>query len=146
MIDRLAAPRGLLEVRVWRDGRLIEHTRDANMIVVGSKFMHAQLLGGAVAGNSVTQVGFGSTTIAAAGGNTALSVDAYIKPVDGIDYPASNQVAFGISLGAFEANGLLLAEYGLLSDVGTLYARLVRAAPMVKDASIVINSTWTVTF
>lgn len=145
-LDTPVAPQGLLEVRIWRDGQLIEHTFDRNLVVVGSKFLHAQLLGGAVAGNSITQVGFGSTAAAADKSNSALSVDAYIKAVDGISYPALNQVSFAISLGLFEANGLLLAEYGLLSNAGTLFARLVRAAPLVKDASISINSTWTVTY
>lgn len=140
------APRGSLEVRVWRDGHLIEHTRDDNLIVTGSKFIHAQLLGGMVAGNSVGQVGFGSNAAPAALGNTSLSVDAYVKAVDAITYPSSNQVAFAISLGSLEAQGLSLAEYGLLTASGLLYSRLVRAAPLVKDGSVVISSIWTITF
>lgn len=146
MIECAPAPLGLLDVRIWRHGRLIEHTIDMNMIVVTSKFIHAQLLGGAVTGNSIQQVGFGSTSTPAAMGNTGLSVDAYIKAVDSISYPAANQVAFAISLGAIEANGQVLAEYGLLTGNSGLYARQVRAAPINKDSSVSINATWTITF
>lgn len=146
MDDRLRAPTGWLSVRIWRHGLLIEDIRLPNLIVAGSKLIHAQLLGGIVAGNSVTQVGFGSTLTAPAPGNTALSVDAYVKAVDTISYPMPNQVAFGISLAAVEANGLLLAEYGLLTASGALYSRLVRTAPLVKDASITLQSTWVITY
>jgi hypothetical protein len=140
------APFGILDLRLARHGRVERHVRLRNLVVVTSKYIHARLLGGATAGNSITQVGFGSTATPAALGNTALSVDAYIKAVDGITYPAANQVAFAISLGTFEANGIVLAEFGLLTANGGLYARLVRAAPLVKDASMSLTATWTLTF
>lgn len=146
MMDRLASPCGWLALKTWRAGRLIEAVRLQNLIVSGSTLIHAQLLGGAVAGNSISQVGFGSNIAAPAAGNNSLSVDAYIKPVDAISYPAPNQVAFTISLAAVEANGLVLAEFGLLTASGTLYARLVRTATLNKDASISISATWTISF
>lgn len=145
-MEQFAGPTGHMALRVWRAGILIEDIRISNLIVAGSKLIHAQLLGGVVLGNSVTQVGFGSNTIAASAGNTALSVDAYIKGIDTISYPAPNQVSFAISLGAVEGNGLVLSEYGLLTDSGALYARLVRTSALVKDASIMIQSTWTISF
>lgn len=146
MRDRVTSPIGWMALKVWQSGVLIEDIRLSNLIVAGSKLIHAQLLGGIVAGNSVAQVGFGSNPLAAALGNTSLSVDAYIKAIDSISYPTPNQVAFAISLAAVEANGLVLAEYGLLTSSGALYSRLVRAAPLVKDASITLQSTWVITF
>lgn len=140
------APRGVLEVRVWRNGRLIEHTRDDNLIVDGSKLIHAQLVGGDAAGNSITQIGFGSTATPAAPGNTGLSVDAYIKAWDARSYPAPNQVAFSFSLSELEALGLSLAEYGLFTGSNALYARRVRAAPLAKDQSVSIAAIWTVSY
>jgi hypothetical protein len=146
MFERPFGPSGWLDVRVWRDGVLIEHTWDANIVVSNARLAHAQLVGGAVIGNSITQIGFGSSSAAPALGNTGLSVDAYIKSVDQITYPFPNQVAFDISLAEVEANGIVLAEYGLLLGNGGLYARRVRSAPLNKDASVRIAATWTVSF
>ena len=146
MTDTLAAPTGSLAVRVWRHGVLIEDSLHNNLIVGGSKLIHAQLLGGAVAGNSIVEVGFGSTLSPAAPGNTSLSLDAYTKAVDDITYPLPNQVSFHITLGNLEANGQLISEYGLLTASGALYARLVRSAPLIKDLSMALDAQWTVTF
>ncbi len=145
MIDRARPPRGVLCVDIRRHGRLIASTRRHNLVVAGHGAIHAALLGGAVTGKSIAQVGFGSSTSPAASGNTALSPDAYFKAVDSITYPASNQVAFSFSLGLYEALGLSLSEYGLLTSDGTLYARQVRAAPMLKDASLELAAVWTLT-
>jgi hypothetical protein len=146
MIERPPLPRGFVDICVWRAGVLIERTLGPNLIVGGSRFIHAQLLGAGGSGNTITQVGFGSSVLPAADGNASLSVDAYIKPVDAVSYPAANKVAFGISLGLVEANDLVLAEYGLLTATGRLYARLVRTAPLVKDGSVSLSATWTITF
>jgi hypothetical protein len=146
MIERPLLPRGFVDVCVWRAGVLVERITGPNLIVGGSRFVHAQLLGSGGADNTITQVGFGSSGLPAADGNASLSVDAYIKPVDAVSYPAVNEVAFDISLGLVEANDLALAEYGLLTATGRLYARLVRTAPLVKDASVSLSATWTITF
>lgn len=131
---------------IWRDGRLIEHSRRKNLIVDQAKFIQAQLIGGAVAGNSVTQVGFGSNPAAPMLGNTSLSADAYVKPLDTVSYSAPNKVDFSYSLGSLEALGLSLAELGLLTASNLLFARLVRQAPLIKDQSISLAAIWTETY
>jgi hypothetical protein len=145
MIDRAAAPSGILRVDIWRHGRLIERSDRPNLIVGGHGPIQAALLGGAVAGKSIAQVGFGSSQAAADVGNSALSPDAYFKALDSISYPAPNQVAFAFSLGLFEALGLMLSEYGLLTGDSTLYARQVRTSPLLKDSSLQLAATWTIT-
>jgi hypothetical protein len=146
MIDQSPGPSGWMALRMWRHGTLVEDVRLPNLVVAGSKLIHAQLVGGVTAGNSITQVGFGSNPLAPIPGNNGLSVDAYIKALDAISYPAPNQVSFDISLAAVEGNGLSLSEYGLLTAAGALYSRLVRTAPLIKDASISIQATWTISF
>jgi hypothetical protein len=137
---------GRLHTRIYRLGSLVDEWTDDNLVVSGAATVTAHLVGGSVSGNSVTRVGFGSSTLPAAPGNTGLSLDALTKSVDGVSYPNPGQVAFAVSLGLGEANGLSLAEYGLLTAGGTLFARLVRAAPVVKDLSLSIQSVWTLTF
>lgn len=47
-------------LRVYRRGELIEVFEEKNLIVIGSQQAHAKLLGGDVANQSVTRVGFGT--------------------------------------------------------------------------------------
>jgi hypothetical protein len=118
---------------------------DANIIVNMSKGVHAQLLGGDVTGQSVTQIGFGSGANAPDPGNTTLT-GAYLKALDGHSYPQVNQVQFAFSLGSAEANGLQLMEFGLLTAGGTLYARRVRSSPISKDTTVSLTGSWTIQF
>ena len=139
-------PTGEMAVWIWRHGVLIEATRQPNMVVDAARAVNALLVSGSFSNNAVTQIGFGSTATPPAAGNTGLSVDAYVKAVDLITYQAPNRIAFSISLGTGEANGLALSEYGLLTGNGALYARLVRGAPLTKDASVSLSAVWTITF
>jgi hypothetical protein len=145
MQDLIARPVGHVNMRVWRNG-VPEEWGARNFVVGGYAQISALLLGGDFAGNSITQIGFGSNSLPPAVGNTGLSLDAYVKDVDSVSYPRTNQVAFQFSLGQFEGNGIVIAEYGLLTGAGTLYSRLVRAKPMTKDSSMSLTATWTITF
>lgn len=146
MIEPLRPPSGKLRAKLFRHGRLVEAWESPNMAVVGSGLVNAQMVSGGTAAGPIAQIGFGSNAAAIAYGNTALSLDAYLKAVDGVTYPAPNQAAFAISLSTFEANGQTIAEYGLLTAGGILYARLVRAAPLIKDQSMSFTATWTLSF
>jgi len=138
-------PVGTFTLLVKRRGSVIERYVDRNLIVTGSKLIHAQLLGGATANNSITQIGYGTGLSAPVVGNTSLT-GAYLKAVDGVSYPLSNEVAFAFSLGSAEANGMAIGEFGLFTGGGALYARKVRSAALNKDTDISLSGTWTITF
>ena len=131
---------------MFRYGRLVETWESPNMAVMGSGLVNAQLVSGGSGAGPLTQIGFGSNAGSIAYGNTALSLDAYVKAIDSVSYPQPNQAAFALSLNTFEANGQTIAEYGLLTAGGILYARLVRAAPLIKDESMSFSYTWTLSF
>lgn len=143
--DFVPAPSGLFVLRVYRRGELVEVFEEKNLIVVGSQQVHAKLLGGAVANQSVTQIGYGTNATAPVFGNTTLT-GAYTKNVDTVSYPASNQVQFAFSLGSGEANPMAISEFGLITAGGTLYARKVRSQPLNKDTDISFSGTWTISF
>jgi hypothetical protein len=145
-MDRARAPTGLLRTQVFEHGKLVDAWDASNLILVGTSIAQAQMLGGAVSGNSVAQVGFGSNQATPVFDNTSLSPGAYLKAVDAISYPAPGQVSFAISLGAYEDNGTSIAEFGLLTGNGALLARLVRAVPLMKTIAIQLASVWTITF
>ncbi|WP_456741904.1 hypothetical protein [Bradyrhizobium sp. USDA 4469] len=132
-------------LRVYRGGELIEVFEEKNLIVVGSQPTHAKLLGGDVANQSVTRIGFGTNGTAPVFSNSSLT-GAYTKAVDAVSYPATNQVQFAFSLGTAEANGMAISEFGLLTAAGALYARKTRSTPLNKDDDITFSGTWTVFF
>ncbi len=139
------APSGLFVLRVYRRGELVEVFEERNLIVVGSQQAHAKLLGGDVANQSVTRIGYGTNGTAPTFSNTSLT-GAYTKIIDTVSYPASNQVQFAFSLGLGEANGMAISEFGLITAGGTLYARKTRSMPLNKGDDIALAGTWTVSF
>jgi hypothetical protein len=138
-------PEGLFVLNIYRRGELIERFEEKNLIVDSSKLIHAKLLGGDVANRSVSKFGVGTNGAAPAGGNNALTA-AYVKAVDDVTYPATNQVAFDFSLGVGEANGKAILEFGLFTTGDVLYARKIRATPLNKENDISFAGTWTISF
>lgn len=143
--DHLRAPSGHFLLKVYRRGLLVERVDEKNLIVDLFKQVHAKLLGGSVAGKSVTQIGFGTSGAVAAPGNTVLT-GAYVKALDTVTYPASNQVQFNFSLGSGEDNPMSILEFGLLTADSTLYARKVRATALNKDTDLSFSGSWTISF
>lgn len=143
--DLILPPRGVFELEVYRRGELIERWEDRNLIVNGAKTALASLLGGAVSGNSIATIGFGTSGTAPAVGNTALT-SAYSKAVGAITYPAAGSVRFAFSLGSTEANGKAILEFGLFTGAGVLFARKTRSTAINKESDLTLAGGWTITF
>lgn len=139
------APSGLFLLNVYRHGELIEVFEEKNLIVDLSKQIHAKLLGGAVANQSVTQIGYGTSNTAPAAGNTSLT-GAYMKALDSVTYPLTNQVSFNFSLGTSENNGVSIGEFGLFTAGNTLYARKTRTTVLPKASDLSFAGSWIITF
>lgn len=139
------APHGLFTLKIYRRGQLIEVFEEKNLIVSNSQQIHAKLLGGAVAGQSVSQIGFGTSLAPAASGNNSLT-NPFMKALDSVSYPASNQVSFNFSLLSSEDNGANIGEFGLFTASGTLYARKVRTAAIPKDTDLSFTGSWIINF
>lgn len=118
---------------------------EENLVVDLARTALAHLIGGDVSQRSVGQIAFGSNGAAPAIGNTLIT-NAFTKPVDAVTFPAAGQVAFAFSLGPAEANGLLIAEFGLMTAGGQLFARRTRAAALPKDADLAFSGAWTLSF
>lgn len=135
--------KGVLELRVYRCGQLIEHWRDENLIVLGAKELMAMLVAGDSA-EAITEVGFGVSATPASPNNTSLT-GAFWKPLSSHSYPTAGKVAFSFGLGATEANGLAICELGLRTTARRLFSRKVRGI-IEKDSDISLTGTWTITF
>lgn len=143
--DIFAPPKGHFLLKVFRRGLLVDEVDEPNLIVNGSKLIHAQLLGGNFSNNNVNTIGYGTNGTAPAGGNTALT-GAYTKALDSVTYPASNQVQFNFSLASGENNGMAILEFGLLTGASALYSRKTRATALNKDTDISFTGSWTISF
>ena len=144
--DNLLKPSGHIKVDIFRHGELIEQMDGQNLVVVGYRQILAKLMGGATTADwAITQIGVGTSAVAPVLGNTTLT-GAFLKDVDTITYPSAQKVSFNFSLGTGDANGINISEFGLLSGNGTLFARKVRGAPLVKDSSISLTGYWVITF
>lgn len=147
MKDHSSPAAGHFHLRVFRRGLLVPELclDEPNLVVDVAKLSLAHLLGGDVTQRSVTQIGFGSNIAAPASTNTALATP-FVKTLDSVAYPSSSQVAFNFSLASSEANGLQIAEFGLLCANGNLFARKVRNSALPKDTDISFTGTWTISF
>jgi hypothetical protein len=145
LTDIAGPPMGRLHIEAFRDGQLFDVLDEKNLIVDVSKTIHSRLLGGATTGKIITKIGFGTNGTAPSAGNTSLT-GPYIKLLDSVSYPTSNQVQFNFSLGSSENNGVGILEFGLISGDGSLYARRVRAGALSKESDISLTGYWTITF
>lgn len=139
-------PTGWFRLEVRENGRVVDVMDERNAIVVGYRDASAAALAGQP--GAVTQIGFGTGTTPAVFGNTGLT-NAFLAPVNSATLAGGNsgRVTFGFSLASGDANGLAIAEFGLLTAAGVLVARKVRrAAAIQKNATISLAGTWTIEF
>ena len=136
--------RGVFEIRVIKAGRELEHYRDDNMIMSSARDALARLIGGAGSGKTVTKIGVGTNGNGPTPDDKGLT-GAYSKPVSGCTSPATGVACFAFTIGAGEANGKSICEFGLLCSDGTLFARKTRGV-IEKADDIEITGTWTIKF
>lgn len=141
LLDVSPPPRGIFTLNVFWRGLLDDQFTDDNLIVNRGRTNVSRLVGGDVAGLSVTKIGYGTNGTPAAHGNTVLA-SPYVKALDGKTYPDDYSVLFNFSLGANEANGMQIKEFGLLTASGLLHARKVRGGVLVKDSDLSLTGTW----
>lgn len=138
------APKGVLRLNFFdADGNLTDCWEDRNLIVTGGRNAVASLIGSADSNKQVDRFAVGTNGSGTLLTDTAIT-DQFAKAVGGVTYP-SGGVQFSFVLELSEANGLTIREFGLLCVDNTLFARIVRA-PIIKDNTIRIEGTWTITF
>lgn len=136
--------RGSFELFIHKNGVLVEHYVDENMILKRAKNLMARLVAGDSAGIKIEKISFGTNAVAATPDDTAITA-AFTKNISSKSYPADGQVAFAFSLGTAEANGKDIAEFGLMLTDGTYYARKVRGV-IEKESDMSFTGTWTLIF
>lgn len=125
-------------------GNVIEYYLDENLVVNTGRTAVMLLLGGAPSGKQLTKISVGTNGTAPNGSDTAIT-GAFTKNLGTVSYPTISSVRFDWNLGAGEANGILIKEFGLLCADNTLFARKVREG-INKNSDIILNGNWTISF
>lgn len=142
---------GTLCIRVFLHDRLVdevtlvEEWTGKNLLVNNMKAMLAHLVAGDVTDRPITRIGFGTNGTPALPSNTALTA-MYVRSLGAVSYPTSSSVQWAWQLGKSEANGMSIAEFGLLSANNGLYARRARAEAITKTSDMSLSGTWGISF
>ena len=128
-----------------KDGNVVYTATEHNMIVNGAKTALATLIANADSHKCVTKFGVGTGTTAAMLTDTQL-LSQYTKGIDKYDLSVAGRVTFSWSLGAAEANGLDITEFGLFCEDGTLFSHKVRDGAIRKEDDLSFEGDWTILF
>jgi len=133
-----------MQVVCAHTGKVLEEYEDKNLVVNGGRTAVMMLLGAADTNKKLAKLGVGTNGTAPVGTNNALT-GSYVKALGALSYPTISSVRFAWTLGASEANGIGIREFGLLCTDNTLFARKTREL-INKNADIILNGTWTISF
>jgi hypothetical protein len=137
--------RGSFRVKVWEQDRVIRDYQKHNLIVDGAKGVMARLVGGDADGNFISKIACGTSAAEADPADTAIT-GAFAKDIDDIAFPEPDQVQFDLHIGTDENNGTVINEFGLLTEDGTLFARIVMDEPINKTHQISLDIEWVIIF
>ena len=128
------------------NGRLIESYTDNNLIVDGARDAMARLVsqGGSIGDRVITKHGVGTGTSPATPSDKNLTNPHYVDVLS-FSYPSSGAVTFTFKLGADDANGMAITEYGLTCTDGSLFARKIRSV-ITKQSDLIFEIAWTLKF
>lgn len=137
--------KGVLELDIYRNGELVEHFKDHNVIVNDARTAMAKLIAEGDPDSVITQIGIGSSTDEATVADSSIHTPILTKNLEGHTYPDEHQVKFTFIIDVSEANGQNISEFGLITKGGKLFARKVRGS-IAKDQDIAIAGSWTIIF
>lgn len=132
---------GEVDIKVFKDGQLIDRIQENNLVVTLGKTNIAKLLGGDAAGKKISKIAVGTNGDQPNVANNAIT-NIFSKALSNVTYPDANSALFHFDITDAEANGLTIREFGLLNDDNVLCARKVRDAAIEKTASVRLVGTW----
>lgn len=146
MNDKITNLKGCFELTVVcaHTGKILEQYVDKNLVVNGGRTAVMRLLGAGDTNKQLTKLAVGTNGTQPVGADTAIT-GAFVKALGAVTYPTIASVKFDWTLGALEANGINIVEFGILCTDNTLFARKVRAL-IAKNSDIILNGSWTISF
>jgi hypothetical protein len=134
---------GMFYLRVLdRQNKLITEYTDHNLIVANSKTILATLIGGT--GLPITKIGLGTGADPADISDMSLTSPTYL-PFTSVEYPDLSTVKFNWYLGYDQMNGVVVTEYGLVTESNGLFSRRVYG-PITKNSDMAFSGAWSIKF
>jgi hypothetical protein len=143
--DKYRPLKGIFEVKVIKNGKVIEHTIEENLIVDGARVQMAHLIAGEGTNRETAKIAFGTSGVAPTVNDTTIT-NPFEKAISGHSYPEAGQVKFDWNLTTAEDNGQAILEFGLVCADNTLFARRTRTNPIYKEADIALQGSWTIIY
>lgn len=135
--------RGDFHLAVYKDGEIIDHIDDHNLVVDAGRIRLAELAAGKSSA-CITKIGVGSGSTAEAADDTELEGQQLFPltsaTVDGRD------ARFDFLIDNSQANGLKIHEFGLFCADGTMFSHRVRTGLIEKEDDIQIKGYWILHF
>lgn len=125
-----------------QQGRELWSLRQSNQIVNGAYEIAAEALAG-LPNAAISKVAAGTNGTEPTESDTSIT-DPTIVDVQTVEYPAPDTVRFNFTFGYMDAAGKSIAEFGLLTIDGRLFARKVRQ-PIEKTEYMIIKGSWEIT-
>lgn len=125
-------------------GKILETYEDRNLVVNGGRVAVMRLLGAGDTDKQLTQLSVGTNGTQPVPADTAIT-GSFTKNLGAVSYPTISSVKFDFQLGAGDANGIGIREFGILCADDTLFARKVREL-INKNSDIILNGSWTIQF
>jgi len=113
-----------------------------NLIVDSGYKVTAQVLAG-VTGAKISSVQVGISSHEPVPNDTDIT-DSVSVPIVTVEYPDDFSVRFNFEINSGTANGLDIVEFGLTTQDGRLFSRLVREQVISKTTDIEILGAWTI--
>lgn len=135
-----------IEVHDAVTGALLSRERQHNLVVSAGRNLIRDLLNG-TSSAALTHFALGSGSTAVAATDVALQTEVFRDALTQ-KTPDAAKLTCKYYLATGSANGHTLREAGLLTAaaLGTLYARVALASPVVKTSSIAVTFTWELTW
>jgi len=106
-----------------------------NIITDNGYHAAAQALAG-VSGSAITTLAIGEDFTVPASGDTEIT--GVTVPITSVEYPDNFSVRFNFQIDEYTANEMNLVEFGLVTQDGRLFSRLVRGEIIAKTDAIKI--------
>ncbi len=143
LIHTFKRPKGSVKIYDKNTGKVLYD--DKNVVVNGGREILSKLLGEALAANEITTLQAGTGTSPAEKTETSLVASVFSKAKTTQTYPTTESVKFAFSITDSEANGYTLAEFGLFTSGGDMFARTVTGG-FPKTSAMALEIEWTITF
>lgn len=144
MKDR-AKMRGVFACKVYKQGVLIDHIIERNLIVDAGFNLVQQLLSADSDTKHISKIGFGGLPsgdfVEPTADQTEIPNFILDKAFDSVTFPTNRSVSFNWQLLGTEGNGNNIAYFGLLNADDELFAAKARV-PITKTEDIVLEGTW----